>query len=90
MPEHRYAEFEDALRSAWRVAVGDRFRAAREDDAAGPEGADFGLAHVPGMDLAVHAELAHAAGDELGVLRTEVQDQDAVGVDVGMSRRRCG
>jgi hypothetical protein len=36
------------------------------------------------MDLAVHAELAHAARDELRVLGTEIQDQDAVGVDVGV------
>ncbi len=37
---------------------------------------------VPGMDLAVDAELAHAARDELRVLRAEVEDEDAVGVDV--------
>ena len=28
-------------------------------------------------------ELAHAAGDELRVLRPEVEDEDPVGVDVG-------
>jgi hypothetical protein len=35
------------------------------------------------MDLAVHAQLAYASGDELGVLRTEIQDQDAMRVDIG-------
>ena len=35
-----------------------------------------------GMDLAVHAALAHAARDQLRVLRAEVEDQDAVRVDV--------
>jgi hypothetical protein len=35
------------------------------------------------MDLAVDADLADAPRDELGVLRPEVEDQDAVRVDVG-------
>jgi hypothetical protein len=33
--------------------------------------------------FAIHADLAHAARDQLGVLRAEIEDQDAVGVDVG-------
>nr|GFD57638.1 hypothetical protein [Tanacetum cinerariifolium] len=32
--------------------------------------------------FAVHADFANAAGDQLGVLGTEVQNQDAVGVNV--------
>ena len=42
-----------------------------------------GVAHVPGMDLAIDAAFAHAARDQLRVLRAEVEDQDAVRVDVG-------
>src|SRR5690606_20593250 len=38
---------------------------------------------VPGPDLAVHADLADASGDQLGVLRAEVEDEDLVGMDVG-------
>ena len=30
------------------------------------------------MDLAVHLRLAHAAGDELRHLRTEIDDEDLV------------
>jgi len=41
-----------------------------------------GFAQIPGMDFAVHADFTHPAGDQLGVLRTEVQDQDSVGVDI--------
>jgi hypothetical protein len=36
------------------------------------------------MDLTVNTQLADAARDELCVLRAEVEDQDAVGVDVLM------
>ncbi len=38
---------------------------------------------VAGMDLAVDAALADAARDELGVLRAEVEDQDAIAVRIG-------
>jgi hypothetical protein len=41
------------------------------------------------MDLAVHAELAHAPRNQLGVLRAEIQDEDAVGVDVALCGRFC-
>jgi hypothetical protein len=41
------------------------------------------------MDLAVDAKFAHAARDQLGVLRTEVQNEDAVRVNV-RARGRLG
>ena len=81
--EHRHAELEHRARRRRRARRGHRLRAAGEDHAARTEGAHRGVAHVPGMDLAVDAELAHAARDQLRVLRAEVEDQDAVGVDVG-------
>ena len=34
------------------------------------------------MDLAVNANLTDPAGDQLGVLGTEVQNQDAVRMDI--------
>ena len=48
-----------------------------------PNGRDRLVAAVPGQDLAVDADLAHAPRDQLRVLRAEVEDQDPVGVDVG-------
>ena len=54
----------------------------------GAECADVVVAHVPGMDLAVDADLAHAPRDQLGVLRAEVENQDPMGVDVGVRSRR--
>ena len=49
---------------------------AGEDDRDGIAREHFGHGHRVGDDLGVHARLAHAAGDQLGVLRTEVHDQD--------------
>ena len=55
-----------------------------------PRGANartVGVAHVPGMDLAVDAAFADAARDQLRVLGAEVEDQDAVRVDVRRPHR---
>jgi hypothetical protein len=41
------------------------------------------------MDLAVDAVFADAARDQLGVLGPEIEDQDAVRVNVGRAHRRC-
>src|SRR5262249_30304792 len=80
--EHRHAEREHRRRCPGWVGSGHRFRAAGEDDAARAEGAHRRLTHVPRMYLAVHPELAHPPGDQLRVLRAEVEDQDALRVDV--------
>jgi len=56
--------------------------AAGEDDAARRELADVGFVAVPGVDFAIDADFPDAAGDELGVLGTEVQDEDFLGMDV--------
>ena len=52
--------------------------AAGEDDAFRIEGFDFVQRHVEGMQLAVNMGFAHAAGDKLGNLRTEVEDEDFI------------
>ena len=38
-------------------------------------------------DLAVHVLLAHAAGDELGVLRAEVENEHALGGEIVLLHR---
>ena len=82
--EHRHAELEHGRGRARRAAYSiTDCGPAGEDDAAGAEGSHLGVADVPGMDLAVDPELANAARDELGVLRAEIEDQDAIGVDIG-------
>jgi hypothetical protein len=71
------AELEQLARNLGRVGRVDRGRAAGEDHA--------GEVHAPGelqrlvrrRDLAPGARLAHAARDQLRVLRAQVDDQDA-------------
>ena len=38
---------------------------------------------IAGVDLGIHAEFAHAAGDQLRVLRTEIENQNPVRMNVG-------
>ena len=82
--QHRHAQLEHRTGRGRRTGLRHRLRAARQDDALGREGANVIAARIPGVDLAVDTQFAHAARDELRVLRTEIQDQDAVGVDVGV------
>ena len=57
-----------------------RLGAAGEDDAARARRRGcLGRSMSQGMDLAIDPGLAHAPGDELGVLGAEVQDQDTTG-----------
>ena len=60
--------------------------AAGEDDPVRRESADLLDGHRAGMDLAVDVQLAHAPGDELRVLRSEVEDEDLLCVQVGHVR----
>jgi hypothetical protein len=80
--EQRQAAVPDFLRCAWRAGQRGRFRAAGEDDALRAELRDLRRVVVPRPDFAVHAEFADAARDELRVLRTEVEDEDLVAMDV--------
>ena len=50
-------------------------RAARQDDRRRGALLHLGGGDAVRHDLGVHPQLAHAPGDELGVLRTEVDDQ---------------
>jgi hypothetical protein len=85
--EDRHAGVEHLLRCVRRAGFDARLRAAREDDALRRELRDLRGIVVPRPDLAIHADLAHAARDELGVLRAEIEDEDLVGVDVVHSAR---
>lgn len=80
--QHRHIQVKHGLRSARAVGFVDRLGAAGKDDAARVEFADRFIVHVERVQFAVHADFAHAAGDQLGVLGTEIEDQDAVSVNV--------
>src|SRR5438105_15440327 len=73
--EHRSALRPNGCRRARCVALRDAVWSAGKHDAARREGAYEIIAHIVGMDLAVDVQLAKTAGDQLRVLRTEVEDQ---------------
>src|SRR5690606_15804108 len=67
--QHRHAQVEHRLTGTRAALCMHRLRPAGEDDAARVEGANVLVAHVPGMQFAVHADLADPTGDRR-VLRT--------------------
>jgi len=62
--------------------LGGRFRTAGENDAFGRKRGDFSGVVIPGPDLAINADFAHPAGDQLRVLGAKVEDQNPVSVEV--------
>ena len=63
----------------------DRRRAAGQDDRRRPLGQHLGHRHRVRHDLAVDPRLADPAGDQLRVLRAEVDDEDGAGRSSGVA-----
>src|SRR3989442_2294962 len=81
--EDRHDQLEDLRIDHRRAGLLDAVGAAGEDDALAPEGADLLERHRAGMELAIDVQLADPSGDQLRVLRPEVEDQDLFCMDVG-------
>ena len=81
--QHRHAQLEYMLGCSGGVFQGYRFRAAGEDYPGWLAFCDSLFCVVIGKDLTEDACFTYPAGDELRILGSEVQDQDAVGMDVG-------
>ena len=77
--EHRQAEMQHAVVGGRRVGVVDRGRAAGQDDARGRVALDFVQRSGAGKHDGEDVLFADAAGDELRVLRAEVEDDDRLG-----------
>ena len=80
--QHRDAQLKYQLRRRGRLTPGHRFRPPRQDDAVRVENAQRLLVYIPGIDFAIHADLAHAARNQLCVLGAEIQYQDPVRVNI--------
>ncbi len=84
--EDRHAQIEHGIGHSRRTRLGHRLGSAGQDHAFRGITRDVSRVMVPGPDFAIHADLAHAAGDQLRVLRAEVEDQDLVAADVRRHR----
>jgi hypothetical protein len=82
-PEHGHAhlEYHRGCRGATRVV--HRLGSAGQDHRRGCETRDLCRVDVAAVDFRVNADFAHAARDQLCVLRAEIQDQNAIGVNIG-------
>ncbi|MNR33075.1 hypothetical protein D3C85_1507180 [compost metagenome] len=80
--KYRNASFKHILRCAWAVVLGGAFRAAGKNDAAWVEFTDLCFRDIPCPKFTVNAEFAHATCHQLCVLRTEIQDKNAMFMNV--------
>jgi hypothetical protein len=76
--EHRPAELQDRRLEGRRVRIEHAGRSAGEHDAGRIPGLDRRRAEIRRMDLAVDAQLAQPARDQLGELGAIVENEDAV------------
>src|SRR5262249_1574198 len=74
--EHGHAGIEDRLRRARRARLMHGFRSARKDHALGAHFLECSLGFLKRDDLAIDALLADAAGNQLGHLTAEVDNQN--------------
>ena len=81
--EHRNAHRKCAARRLGPLRFVNGLGAAGQDDGARLESLDLRRIRIPGVDLRIHAQFTHAAGDQLGVLRAEIENQNPVGMNVG-------
>ena len=86
--KHRHAGLEHNIGRARGTALGDAGGPAGEDEGARPEGGDAGRVRAEGPDFAINAALAQPAGNELGDLAAEIEDQHAVSDGLGSSGGR--
>ena len=73
--QHRHTEFKHDLRRTRGIGVGDRRMRTRQNHALWVEGTNVGIRHIVRMQLRIHAGLAHASGDQLGDLRTKIENE---------------
>ena len=78
--QHGHAGLEDRGIDGGRTLLVHGGRAAGQDDGGGLLGEHVRHAHGVGDDLGVDVGLTHAARDQLGILRAEVDDEDGMHV----------
>ncbi len=80
--EHRHTGFKHVLRGARAVGFGGAFRATGENDTAWIEFANLCFSDIPRPQLTVNAQLTDATRDQLSVLRTEIQNENAMFMNI--------
>ncbi len=75
--QHRDAGLEDGLGCARGILGRHAGRAARQDDGLRLEPREGRVGALEGVNFAINADLADAAGDELRDLAAEINDQDS-------------
>ena len=81
-PQYRHAQLEHHWWGLWGFRGGDGFRATGKNNRLGGKRADFRLVQIPAVKLTIDPRFPHATGNQLGVLGTKIEDQDAICMDI--------
>ncbi len=74
--QHRQSAFQQVGQHIRRAGSINRVWPAGKNEAFRVKGQDFFRRSIPGKKLAVYMRFAHAAGDQLAVLRTKIENRD--------------
>ncbi|MNE28168.1 hypothetical protein D3C80_1216000 [compost metagenome] len=80
--KHRNAGFKDVLRRARAVVFSGAFRATRQNNAAWIKFTDLCFRDIPCPQFTINAKFTNATSNELRVLGAEVQDKNAMFMNV--------
>ncbi|MNB97989.1 hypothetical protein D3C75_452300 [compost metagenome] len=80
--EYRNTGFEHILRRARAVVLGGAFRATGKNNAAWVEFANLCFRDIPRPQLAVNTKFTHATCNQLSVLRTKIEDKNAMFMNI--------
>ncbi len=76
--QYRNAGFEDILRRARAILLSGAFRAAGKNNAVRIEFTNLCFSNIPCPQFAIHTQLTYATRHQLGILRTEIKDENAM------------
>src|SRR5210317_1317358 len=84
--QHGDPHFEEFFLYRRCAPVINGLRPPGKDDPRGIECLDLSQAHIKRMQLAVDMRFTHPSGNQLGVLRSEVEDQNLFRMDIHINR----
>ncbi|MPN59744.1 hypothetical protein SDC9_207466 [bioreactor metagenome] len=82
--QYRYAQVEYNFRRTWTTFFMNTFRTTRQDDTVWFKCANVFFRHVIGIHFRIYTSFTYTTCNKLTVLRTEIQNQDAVFSDLSI------
>src|SRR4030067_2180946 len=83
-PQDRDSHFQEARITKGGVPLIDACRSPRKDDPLRSQRPNSFQSHLIGMNLTVNLALPYSSGNQLGVLRTEIENEDFIKTGISL------